>query len=69
MIFEIPDRDIPKIQEWVKTHSCSQRGDPEDITHHYPSIFYVFHQTGIGLHIEIRCSCGAKLDITDYASW
>lgn len=34
------------------------------------SIFkYIFVPNGIGTAVYIKCKCGSKEDITDYASW
>lgn len=30
---------------------------------------YLLTPTGLGMHIEIQCACGEKLDVTDYGSW
>jgi hypothetical protein len=28
-----------------------------------------FHSNGIGVEVVVRCSCGAKQDITDVSRW
>jgi hypothetical protein len=30
---------------------------------------YIFEPTGIGVGIDVKCKCGAKIDVTDIDSW
>lgn len=33
------------------------------------SLTYSFTHTGIGVAINVQCTCGAEVDCTDYGSW
>lgn len=65
-MFQLSDEQSKKYYKWVKSHKCKLRKD---------GIRYVgavggadtFHiiGTGIGYIVEVECSCGSKLDLTE----
>lgn len=66
-IFNLSDNQLRKYKSWRKTHNCHIRNQY--------GLRYVgaaggadtFHitRTGIGYIVEVECSCGSKLDLTE----
>ena len=66
-IFNLSDNQLKKYKSWRKTHNCHIRNQY--------GLRYVgaaggadtFHitRTGIGYIVEVECSCGSKLDLTE----
>ena len=66
-IFQLSDEQQVKYRKWARTHDC--------IIRNKDGIRYVgaaggvdtFHITGTGLGwiVNVKCSCGSKLDLTE----
>ena len=65
-IFQLSDSQRMKYRKWAKTHKCSLRKGG----YRYVGAIGgadTFHITGTGLGyiVEVECSCGAKLSLTE----
>lgn len=70
IIFEISDeKELETLSKWFATHKCKFRDDPSAAGAIGGSISYRFTPTGVGTCIEVSCSCGAKIDITNIDNW
>ena len=56
-----PKMDLA-IRSWAASHVCKNRGLSSTLT-------YRFTPVGIGTVVKIKCTCGKKLDVTDYTIW
>ena len=63
MIFALSATEKKQLNKWLKKHlkKCTD----------YPKahLTYMFTPTGIGSIVEIECSCGKKVDVTDSSNW
>lgn len=59
--FSMSEAEQAYAEEFITGYLCS----PQMIT----AISYRFTETGIGVALEVSCSCGEKQDITDYGEW
>lgn len=60
--FVISQSERRAANEWMLVHKCAHRDK-------YRSITWMFTTTGIGTVVELKCSCGAQVDVSDYGSW
>ena len=70
IIFVIDDeKELETLSKWFATHKCEFRDDPSASGAIGGSISYRFTPTGVGTCVEVRCACGAKIDITNVDNW
>lgn len=67
MLFRLSDTQQEKYDHWRKTHECRFR---QDDNYRYVGAAGgadTFHITGTGLGwvVEVECTCGNKLDLTE----
>lgn len=62
-MFELSGIEKERLDKWLKKHNkkCID----------YPGghLTYMFTPTGIGNIVEIQCSCGKKVDVSDSSNW
>jgi len=58
--FELNEIEEERVRRFIKEHKCL------DVTKMFS---YIFTPTGIGVGIEIKCSCGVVKDVTDIDCW
>ncbi len=64
--FELSDLEEKAVDEWRKGHECSLRCTNTTIG---GKIKYSFTPTGLGVIVAVECTCGAKLDLSEYDKW
>ena len=77
LVFVIPAYEQKTALEWHIKHvkTCTMRFHKDGSPRKYPGgasgglTSYKFTPTGIGLAIEVLCSCGESENITDYDNW
>jgi hypothetical protein len=72
MIFELTEDESKKAREFFKNHKCSIGLDEYGFKKMGAiggGETYSFTPTGLGNIIEVKCTCGKKLDLTDTDSW
>ena len=62
MVFVIPPYEQMTLDKWYSKHSRRCKLQHRALT-------YCFTNTGIGQAIEVRCTCGESINITDYEQW
>lgn len=64
MKFELTDREVKAFNDFKQNHKCKLKKRSD-------KVFYTisFTSNGIGDNVKVKCSCGKKIDITDYDSW
>lgn len=72
-MFYLTPKEILKGHNWQKAHDA-EKHIPPGKTYRYSGAIggaytWCFTPTSIGTIASIRCSCGEKLDITDYDEW
>jgi len=64
--FELSSTEQESLKKWLKEHNkkckLKRKGKKRFLT-------YCFTPNGIGLGIEVKCSCGKSVDVTDIDSW
>lgn len=63
-IFELSDQQREEIDKWDKEHECTLNSDKYvgAIGGH---LSYEFIPTSIGVIVNVKCSCGQKLDVSN----
>lgn len=64
--FIISSEQVKKFEQWRKAKNDKIRKGGELPNNCYT---YSFTLTGIGLGVEVSCSDGTKIDLTDYEKW
>lgn len=63
--FDFTEEEWATIRNWQKTHKCKYRRP--DGSQYFGccggGYDYCFAPTGIGMFAEVRCACGAKIDV------
>jgi len=61
MKFEISTDNMDEAYKWYANHDCEILGK----TH----IQFMFTPLGIGYGASVKCSCGKRLNLTEYDKW
>ena len=64
--FTMSLEQVNKFEEWRKVKNDKIRKDGESPNNCYT---YSFTPTGIGLGVEVSCTDGTKIDLTEYDKW
>jgi hypothetical protein len=64
-IFKLSAKEKERLDKWLKKHN-KKCDDHWEFSQH---LTYMFTPTGIGTIIEVKCSCGKKVGITDSSNW
>jgi hypothetical protein len=71
--FTVTDAQAEQARTWAREHDKThiiepgrKQGYTGDIGGAYT---WCFTSTGIGIIVTVNCSCGEKLDLTDYSTW
>ena len=64
--FQVANHLEERVSKWWAEHQKFEMYSYYDADH---TLTWHFTETGIGLHIEVTCTCGARLDITEYEKW
>lgn len=67
MIFELDKEQTNKFLMWNKSHKCKFRDNYEGAIG--GRLTFSFTQTSLGIITTIECTCGEKIDVTDYEVW
>jgi hypothetical protein len=75
MKFELSKEQIEKVEQWDDLkmgHKCSLQSN--EFSDKYVGcagghLSYIFTPTGLGDIVEVKCSCGETLNITEYEHW
>ena len=62
MIFEIPEHQEQKVNQWISHHKCKYKNKPIIIE---GRCSYVFIPIGLGLLSKVQCICGKEYIIED----
>ncbi len=64
--FDLSKKEEEAYNDWFQEHKQEcwlyKKGTPRLNT-------FSFTPTGIGCCVEVECSCGEKINVTDYESW
>ena len=61
-MFELNKNEKQKLAKWIEKHKKKCNTFNRYLT-------YSFTPTGIGTIVEVKCSCGKKVDVTDESNW
>ncbi len=72
-VFEVDTDAWGRANAWRDQHDQEKHTSPDQPFRYTGAIggayTWEFTPTSLGIVIKIRCSCGEKLDLTDYDSW
>ena len=70
MNFELSKEEEEKYQKWLAEHDKTCPLHPRKApTAIGGRITFCFTPTGLGVIIGVECSCGEKVDLTNYEEW
>lgn len=67
--FEISDEQVKNIDKWLEEHSRTCPYFTANIKFLGGPISFIFNPIGIGTIVIVKCSCGGKVDVSDYDNW
>jgi len=72
-MFNLTKEQSDKIIEWMNVHDA-EKHIPVGQTFRYSGAIggaytWEFTPTSLGIVQKVRCSCGEKIDVSDYDSW
>jgi len=62
--FTLTNEEKKDADNWINNHKC--KFNEKEISR---MISYCFTPLGMGTGIEIKCSCGKSIDVTDVSVW
>jgi len=63
--FELTDKQMEKVEEWQKQHTCSSTGCSKQAIG-ASSLSFVFRETNLITEVEARCDCGDSINLTEH---
>jgi hypothetical protein len=70
MTFNLDERDLQKITDWLDQHDLTCKfADPDTHGAIGGRLTYSFTPTGLGHVTIVHCACGVEHNFTDYESW
>lgn len=63
--FLLTEVQVKRLNRWAEIHIQALHNHEKA----NPIFAYTFTPSGIGVSIILHCSCGAKLDASDYENW
>ena len=69
--FTLAGKEAEQAEAWIEEHkkTCNEwRPTPHD-EFVFSAFSYEFREGNCGTAVSVRCTCGAKEDVTDYASF
>lgn len=61
LTFEVTESQQVKLDKWKKSHRCNSK---------VKSLRYIFEiAPGLGYGLNVECSCGKKIELTEYDKW
>ena len=67
-MFTLSDVEQERAHKWLAEHTCLFTKE-HSTGASGGRISYIFTPTSLGTCIQVKCACGADIDITDISDW